>query len=75
MINESEIRPRGITGLSIFLLVGAILSFTSSISLLIPGSFLEPLWRLNPRAHDSLIRIGLWAVVLVSASNRYVSLI
>ena|SRR6267378_5324734 len=65
MTTESKIRPRAITALSIFFLVGAVLSFTSSVSLLLPGGFLEPLWRLNPRAHDSLTRIGLRAVVLM----------
>lgn len=65
MTAESKIRPRAITALSIFFLVGAVLSFTSNVSLLLPGSFLEPMWRLNPRAHDSLTRIGLWAVALL----------
>src|SRR6266496_2336863 len=65
MTNESKIRPRAITALGIFFLVGAVLSFTSSVSLLLPGGLLESMWRLNPRAHDSLIRIGLWAVVLM----------
>lgn len=67
MTTESKIRPRTITALSIFFLVGAVLSFTSSVSLLFPGSFLESMWRLNPRAHDSLTRIGPWAVVLLFA--------
>ncbi len=67
MTDESKTRPRAITALSVFFLVGAVLSFTSSVSLILPGSFLEPIWRLNPRAHDSLIRIGPWAVVLLFA--------
>jgi hypothetical protein len=65
MATISSIRPRGITALSIFFLVGAILSFLSSASLLLPGGFLEPMWRLNPHAHESLTRIGLWAGVLL----------
>ena len=65
MTDESKMRPRAITALGVFFLVGAVLSFTSSVSLIIPGSFLEPIWRLNSRAHDSLIRLRLWAVVLM----------
>lgn len=67
MTDESKIRPSGIIALSIFFLAGAFLSFTSSVSLLLPHSFLETVWRLNPRAHDSLTRIGVWAVVLMFA--------
>ena len=65
MTAEPKIRPRAITALSISFLVGAVLSFISNVSLFLPGSFLEPMWRLNPRAHDSLTRIGLWAVALL----------
>lgn len=65
MTTESKIRPWPITVLSTFFLVGAVLSLTSSVSLLLPGSFLEPIWRLNTRAHDSMIRLGLGGVVLM----------
>jgi uncharacterized membrane protein (DUF2068 family) len=43
------------------------MSFISFVSLLFPGSFLEPLWRLNPRAHEGFTRIGAWAIVLMCA--------
>jgi hypothetical protein len=64
---QSETRPIGITALSIFFLVGAAISFISSVSLLFPGSFLEPMWQLNPRAHEAFIGIGAWAIVLMCA--------
>lgn len=60
-------RPIGITALGIFFLFGAVASFVSSVSLLFPGSFLEPMWRLNPRAREGFAGIGVWAVVLMCA--------
>jgi hypothetical protein len=62
---ESETRPLGITALSIFFAFGAVVSFLSFVSLLFPGSFLEPMWRLNPRAHEALTGMGAWAVALM----------
>lgn len=41
------------------------MSFISFASLLFPGSFLEPVWRLNPRAHEAFAGMGAWAVVLM----------
>src|SRR3712207_4291578 len=65
----SAIRPRplGITALSIFFLFGTAASLLSSVSLLFPGSFLEPMWRLNPRAREGFADMGAWAVVLMCA--------
>jgi hypothetical protein len=62
---KSETRPLGITALSIFFLFGAAASFLSFVSLLFPGSFLEPMWQLNPRAREGFASIGLWAIVLM----------
>jgi hypothetical protein len=45
-----DARPRGITALAIFFGMGACISSTACVSLLLPGSPLEPMWRLNPRA-------------------------
>jgi len=67
MTTKSEARPLGITALSIFFLFGATASFLSFVSLLFPGSFLEPMWRLNPRARAGFAGIGVWAVVLMCA--------
>lgn len=64
---ESETHPLGITALSIFFLFGVAMSFNSSVSLLFPGSFLEPMWRLNPRAREGFAGIGVWVVVLMCA--------
>lgn len=61
----SKTRPVGITLLSIFFSLGAVISFTVFISLIFPGSFLEPIWRLNPRAHEAFASVGAWGVVLM----------
>jgi len=63
---QAPTRPIAITALSIFFSFGAVASFVSFILLLFPGSFLEPLWRLNPRAREGLTGIGVWGIVLMS---------
>src|SRR2546423_9407843 len=67
IMTQSEIRPVGITALSIFFLFGAAMSFMASISLLFPGSFLEPMWRLNPGAREGFSHMGTRAIVLMCA--------
>ena len=64
-------RPRLITALSIFFMLGAVISLTASISLLRPNSFLEWMWRLNPRAHQHLSSLGLWAVALLGSVSLF----
>jgi hypothetical protein len=59
------IRPAGVTALSIFFATGAVIAFTSCVSRLVPGSFLEPMWRLNPRALEAFSSMGVWAIVLL----------
>lgn len=41
------------------------MSFIAFVSLLFPGSLLEPMWRLNPRAREGFAGIGVWAIVLM----------
>lgn len=60
------IRSPAITALSIFFVAGATISLIAGISLLRPNSFLEPIWRLNPRAHENLSRLGVWAGLMLS---------
>src|SRR6266480_5395422 len=69
MTRELHARPFGITSLIIFFLAGALISFLASVSLLIPLSFFEAMWRVNPRGHEGLVHIGLWAVVLLFAAS------
>jgi hypothetical protein len=58
-------RPLGVTALSLFFAAGALISGVSGIALAFPGSWLEPIWRLNPTAHAAFASIGLWAVVVM----------
>jgi len=62
----NSFRPHLVTALSVFFWIGAAISLTASVSLFQPDSFLEPMWRLNIRAHRNLSGLGLWAVVLLS---------
>jgi hypothetical protein len=63
--------PRGITALGIFFLVGSLISITASASLFFPGSFLEPMWSVNPRAHKHLSELGPLAGVLLLAVSMF----
>ena len=58
-------RPTGVTALSLFFLAGAAISGVSSLSLLDPKGFLEPMWRVNPPARQAFAGIGVWAVLLM----------
>lgn len=60
-----EARPHRITTLSIFFAAGAMISLVSGISLLFPESFLQPMWKLNPRAEQVFHHVGFWAIVLM----------
>jgi hypothetical protein len=63
----SKTRLIGITALGIFFMAATVITLVASIALLLPGGFLEPLWRLNPRGRAGLGAIGIWAVVLLLA--------
>jgi len=60
-------RPRGITGLSMFLIAGAVIAGASAVSLAIPGGLLEPMWRLKPAALVTLRSLGPASVALMAA--------
>jgi hypothetical protein len=57
--------PLGIRLLAVFFAAGALISLTTAVSLLWPGGPLEPMWRLNSRAHEGFAHLGRWAVVLM----------
>jgi hypothetical protein len=59
-------RPIGITALSLFFIFGTIMSGLAAAMLLIPGSALEPLWRLNPHAREGFAAMGNWAMLLMA---------
>jgi hypothetical protein len=51
--------------LSLFFAFGAVISFTSLVALSWPDGFLEPMWRINPRAREQFDTMGPWALVLM----------
>ena len=57
-------RPFGIMALSIFFFAATGITLVAAISLLFPNGLLEPIWKLNPRAHHRLGAIGIWRPVL-----------
>lgn len=61
----SKTRPFGVKALVILFAIGAFASFLSTVSLSFPGSFLEVMWRLNPRAREGFDRIGGWSIPLM----------
>jgi hypothetical protein len=56
-----------VTWLAWFFGFGALAAGLSAVSLALPGSPLETLWRLNPTARADLGRLGPWAVLLMLA--------
>jgi hypothetical protein len=44
---------------------GAAMSAAIVLALATPGGWLEPMWRLNPRARDQFAAMGPWGVVLM----------
>jgi hypothetical protein len=58
-------RPLGVTALSLFFAPGALISGASALALAFPGSWLEPMWRLNPEARTAFGHLGPWAVLLM----------
>ena len=67
MSGESRRRPLGVTAIAIFFAFGALASGVSLVSLLLPGSILEPVWRLNPRARLAFASMGAWGLALLLA--------
>jgi hypothetical protein len=48
----------GLTAMAVFLVFGATMATLAGITLLFPGSFLDPIWRLNPEAGEQLHQLG-----------------
>lgn len=65
MRTKSVTRPTGIVALTLLFLFGTVASLVSFVALAFPGSFLDPIWKLNPRAHEGFATMGRWAIVLM----------
>lgn len=55
-----------VTAFVAFFALGACIAFVAAVALLTPGGFLEPIWRLNPRAQIAFASLGGWSIVLMS---------
>ncbi|MGB9245066.1 MAG: hypothetical protein WCC03_17075 [Candidatus Acidiferrales bacterium] len=51
-------RSFGLTAMAVFLVFGATMATLAGITLFSPGSFLDPIWRLNPEAGVQLRQLG-----------------
>ncbi|HTS11413.1 MAG TPA: hypothetical protein VMH00_04790 [Candidatus Limnocylindrales bacterium] len=50
--------PRGLTVFGIFILFAMTMACFAGITLGWPGTFLDPIWKLNPRAYAQLAPLG-----------------
>src|SRR5215467_14718141 len=64
-INRSP-RPLGIIALSLFFVFGSLASGLSALMLIVPGTAMDALWRLNPHAQQGLTAMGHWSVLLMA---------
>jgi hypothetical protein len=51
-------RPAGFTLLGGFLFFGGVMATYAAVTLLIPGTFLDRAWALNPAAHNQFLPLG-----------------
>jgi hypothetical protein len=58
-------RPAGVIGIAVFFAFGALMASLATLALLMPASSLQNIWRLNPQAHDGLVRMGFWGIGLM----------
>lgn len=58
-------RPVGVSALTALFAFGALMSLIAGLALSWPGSFLEPMWGVNPRGRDGLSTLGPWGIVLM----------
>src|SRR5271156_4339660 len=52
------ISPRGLTAMGIFLVFGACMASLAGLTLAFPGTALDRIWLLNPRAYKQLAPLG-----------------
>jgi hypothetical protein len=58
-------RAVGVRLVGAFFIFGTLAAGVAMVLLLFPGTALEPLWRLNPRAREGFAQMGPWAVLLM----------
>jgi hypothetical protein len=65
--NSKKKTPIGVSLISLFFLFGVLASGVSFLMLLFPGTPLDVLWHLNPRARENFLAMGSTAVSLMLA--------
>jgi hypothetical protein len=71
MTRKLQYRSVGITALTIFFALGGLISFIAVVSLLVPSSLFDTMWRVNPRGREGLMRIGIWGVLLLFTASVF----
>lgn len=64
-VTDSKVHTAGLAFLSGFFIFGVLMCLLTVAMLAFPGSFLEPLWRMNPDAQHAFKKMGSWAIVLM----------
>lgn len=67
-MKQQQGRPVGVAVLSFFFVFGTLASGLAAVMLILPGTSLDVLWRLNPHARDGFVTMGHWAVFLMSVA-------
>lgn len=62
-----SIRPRGVAALACLFAFATLASGIALMALVTPGGSLDSIWRINPRGHDVLVRMGVWAFPLLGS--------
>jgi len=58
MATEKGQRSFGLAAMGVFLFFGATMATLAGITLIWPGSALDPMWKLNPEAGEKLRQLG-----------------
>ena len=59
--------PAAVKALSLFFAFGVLACGLAAVLLLVPGTAMDALWRINPRGHEGFLRMGPWAILLLVA--------
>jgi hypothetical protein len=73
-IAPNRSRPRSVTALSLFFALGSAMALLSLVALLFPGTLLEPMWDLNPRAREQFAVMGPSALLLMAVVSAVCAL-
>jgi len=61
----ADSRPVGDLAISIILFISAAIAFITGVLMVLPGSFLDPIWTLNPHAYTEFAILGRNAGILL----------